>query len=215
MNWPATFIPLSDPRAEAGVEYIKSRGLDVGDGMYYDTYRKGIVFPYYFDNTFCGAQIRLLKPWIDDDGAERKIDTMPGTRLGLLFYGWNQGKFLTNIKGVIVAEGAFNALAIQQALNHIYGSVVKNPWKVVASSGAGMSEHKISALKDLKAEGIKIILAFDSDEAGIKACKKVIKNDAATHYAFTDEVKYDWNDIGISMGKEVFGKWFLKQIRTT
>src|ERR1035437_976344 len=54
MAWPHNFIPLSDPRAEKGVEYIKSRGLAVDGDMYYDLNEEGIVFPYYVDNQFCG-----------------------------------------------------------------------------------------------------------------------------------------------------------------
>ena len=115
MAWPSTFVPLSDPRAEKGVEYIKSRGLNIDGDMYYDLNEEGIVFPYYVENHFCGAQIRFLEERINEDGDKWKITTLPGTRLGLLFYGWNQGKLLAQVKGVIVTEGAFNALSIQQA----------------------------------------------------------------------------------------------------
>jgi hypothetical protein len=213
MEWSSTFIPMSDPRAQPGVDYVRSRGLDVGDGMYYDTWRKGIVFPHYYQDVYCGAQIRLIDPWIDDDGQKRKVDTLPGTRLGLLFYGWNQGKFLTNVKGLIVTEGAFNAIAIQQALNHVYGGIVKNPWKVVASSGSGISAHKVEVMKGLKEEGIKIILAPDSDEAGVKMLKKCAREECITHYNFTNEEKYDWNDVAQALGKEEFAKRFLGSIK--
>lgn len=214
MNWPSTFLSMSDPRSQEGVDYVRSRGLEVGDGMYYDTYRKGIVFPYYFSNTFCGAQIRLIEPWVDDTGEVRKIDTMPGTRLGLLFYGWNQDKFMTDIKGLIVAEGAFNAIAIQQALDHVYGGVMKNPWKTIATSGSGMSAHKLEAMKEIKDQNIKVVLAPDSDEAGLKMFKKSINNEAITHYVFTNQEQYDWNDIAKEFGKEKFAKWFLGRIKS-
>ena len=213
MDWSSTFLPMSDPRAQEGVDYIKSRGLDVGDGMYYDTWRKGIVFPHYYYNTYCGSQIRLIEPWVDDEGTIRKVDTLPGTRLGLLFYGWNQDKFLTNIRGLIVTEGAFNAVAIQQSLNHVYGGVLKNPWKAVASSGSGISAHKIQVLKELKEQGIKIILAPDSDDAGLKMAKKCQREECITHYNFTSTAKYDWNDVAQSLGKEAFAKSFLGSIK--
>ena len=121
MAWPHTFVPLSDPRAEKGVQYINSRGLNVDGDMYYDLNEEGIVFPYYVENHFCGAQVRFIEERINDDGDIWKITTLPGTRLGLLFYGWNQAKLLAQIKGIIVCEGAFNALSIQQALNSVYG----------------------------------------------------------------------------------------------
>ena len=35
---------------------------------------------------FVGAQTRLLKPWVNKDGDVTKVLTLPGTRLGLVFY---------------------------------------------------------------------------------------------------------------------------------
>jgi hypothetical protein len=213
MDWPRHFIPLSDEKAQPGLDYLASRKIDPDDGMYYDTSRKGIVFPYFYEQTFVGAQIRLIEPWIDEDGGERKIDTMPGTRLGLLFYNWNQDKFLTDIKAVVVTEGAFNALAIQQALNKVYGGHAKNPWRVVAASGSGSSSHQIDALKALKEQGLKIVLAPDSDKAGMKMLKKFHAAQAMTHYVLTGDSEIDWNDASYSMGKKEFAKWFLRSIK--
>lgn len=214
MEWPTTFITLSDPRAKPGVEYIKSRGLKIEGDMYYDTERKGIVFPYYFNNVFVGAQIRFIEPWTDKNGDERKIDTMPGTRLGLVFYNWNQDKFVTDIKGIIVTEGAFNAIAVQQSLYQIYGGVSRCAWRVVACSGSGVTGHHRETLKELKDQGLRIIAAPDSDEAGLKMLEKMKTAEAATHYVLTmDEVK-DWNDLVKDMGHEAFAKWFLKQVKS-
>lgn len=204
---------MSDPRSKPGVEYIQSRGIDVTDGMFYDSWRKGIVFPFYLEQIFVGAQIRLIHPWVDDDGETRKVDTMPGTRLGLLFYGWNQDKFLTDIKGVIVVEGAFNALAIQQSLISIYGGILKCPWKAIATSGAGLSAHQIDVLKELKDAGIKVVLAPDSDKAGLKMLKKASAAECITHYAFTGDSDADWNDASLALGKTEFAKTFLKGIK--
>jgi hypothetical protein len=96
-EWPRSFIPLSDPRAAKGVDYIKNvRGLELADEMYYDTNRNGIVFPLFFNNIFVGAQIRFIEPRIDVDGKLHKIDTMPGTRLGLLFNGGRLDNATTN-----------------------------------------------------------------------------------------------------------------------
>lgn len=214
MEWPRSFIPLFDKRAAAGVEYIKSRNIELDDGMYYDTYRNGIVFPYYYDNVFCGAQIRLIEPWTDEDGQLRKIDTVPGTRLGLLFYGWNQNPLPAQTRGIIVCEGAFNALSISQALTKAYGGMLKNPWKCVATSGSGSSQHHIDTIKELKDQGLKVVIAGDADEAGLKMLKKFIEADAATHYALTDEDGKDWNDIlKRHNNKEEFAKWFIQKIK--
>lgn len=213
MEWPRSFVPLFDKRAAPGVEYINSRNIDTDDGMYYDTGRKGVVFPYYYDNIFCGAQIRLIEPWVDGDGQLRKIDTVPGTRLGLLFYGWNQTPLPPQIKGVIVCEGAFNALSISQALTKAYGGILKNPWKCVATSGSGASKHHTETIKELKDSGLKTVIAGDSDEAGIKMLTKFIEADAATHFAMSDQDGQDWNDVAKTMSKEEFAKWFIGRIK--
>lgn len=214
MAWPKSFIPLYDPKAAECVEYIRSRGIDVDDGMFYDSSRNGVVFPYYYDTTFCGAQIRLMEPWIDEDGQERKIDTVPGTRLGLLFYGWNQTPFRTNIKAIVVCEGAFNALSIQQSLNEMYGGIVNNPFKCVACSGSGASTHHVEELKALKDQGYRIIAAPDSDDAGLKMLKKLTTAGAITHYALTGNDEVDWNDLLRGTDKKTFGKWFLGRIQS-
>lgn len=211
LDWPATCVPLSDPRAEKGVNYIKSRGLDLKGDMYYDTEQNSIVLPYYFGSTFVGAQTRLIEPWIRD-GDEVKILTMPGTRHGLLFYNWNQEAFLTEIKGVIVCEGAFNVLALQQSLDKMYGGVTKNPWKVMSTSGCGTTSHQMDKLKELKEADIKIVCAFDSDAPGLEGLKKLNNNDVITHYALVDNTELDWNDKLLELGYEGLAKYFLSRV---
>lgn len=213
MAWPHTFIPLSDPRAASGVEYIKSRGLNPDGDMYYDLKEDGIVFPYYVENQFCGAQIRFINARINEDGETWKITTLPGTRLGLLFYGWNQSKMLAQIKGVIVTEGAFNALSIQQAFNKTYGGVSRNPWRVISCSGSGATELQRETLKELKDRGTKVIIAPDTDEAGMKMLQKFRESEAVSHYAFTNDTDKDWNDLLVEMGHDEFAKFVLKSIR--
>lgn len=213
MEWPKSFVPLFDKAAIQGVEYIRSRGLDPDDGMYYDTWRKGIVFPYYYDTAFVGAQIRFIGEFIDKDGSSRKIDTLPGTRLGLLFYNWNGAYLMPNVRGVIITEGAFNCKAIEQSLNKIYGSILNNPWKCIATSGSGASKYQTERMRELKDQGIKIVLAPDSDAAGEHMMEKFAKAEAMTHYAFTQDASKDWNDVYKNMGKDEFAKWFLKQIK--
>jgi len=212
LEWPKSYVSLSDPKAQVGVDYIKNRGLDIKGDMYYDTEREAIVFPYYFGNTFVGAQTRLLKPWIHD-GEETKILTLPGTRLGLVFYNWNQDAFVTNIKAIVVCEGAFNAISLQQALNNMYGGVLKNPFKVVATSGCGTSKHQMDKLIEMKNAGKKIIIAFDSDEPGMKGLSKMIKNEVATHYSITEHDDIDWNDVLGTQGHEELAKLFIKNIK--
>lgn len=212
MAWPSSAIPLSDPRAERAREYVTSRGLSLDGDMYYDMDEDGIVFPYYYDNHFCGAQIRFIKERITEDGDKWKITTLPGTRLGLLFYGWNQSKFMSHVKGVVVVEGAFNAISINQALVSKYGSIADCPWRAIACSGAGAGQHHQEALKELKDNGYKIILAPDTDEAGLKMAAKFKEADVITHIAFTGDTEKDWNDLVKEMGHEKFANFFLKSI---
>lgn len=215
MVWPRSFIPLSHPDARPGVDYIRNvRGLDPSDGIYYDTNKEGIVFPLFFSGVFCGAQIRFLKEWVDESGRPRKIDTLPGSRLGLLFFNWDQSDLLAHIRGLIVVEGAFDAIAIQQALNKAYGSVVLNPWRVVAGSGSGATNHQLETLHEMKDKGYKIICAPDVDEAGLGMLAKFKKADACTHYAFTGMNKVDWNDVWkTSQDPKDFMKWFFERVK--
>jgi len=211
LDWPAHYLPLSDPRAQKGVDYIKSRGLELRGDMYYDTERDGIVFPYYFENVFVGAQTRLITPWVRD-GDEVKVLTLPGTRLGLVFYNWNQSSFVTDVRGIVLCEGAFNTLAIQQSLDVLYGGVLKNPWKVVATSGCGTTTHQIDKIRELKEAGIKVVCAFDSDEPGLKGLAKLKKEDILTHYALVEDTELDWNDV-LNEKKEEFAQFFLGSIK--
>ena len=213
MIWPSSFIPLSDPRASSGVEYVKDRGLTLDGDMYYDIDEEGIVFPYYFENHYCGAQIRFLKTRTTADGELWKVTTVPGTRLGLLFYGWNQGKFLANVKGIIVTEGAFNAISINQAFTDAYGSIASSPWRAIACSGSSVTEHHQTVLQELVGKGYKVIVAPDSDEAGLKMYHKFLKAKCSTHYAFTGEPK-DWNDKIKELGAREFARFFLSRIKT-
>lgn len=213
MKWPVKFIPLSDPRAEKGVEYVKSRGLNLDGDMYYDIEREGIVFPYYFEDHFCGAQIRFLKTRLNKDGDEQKIDTLPGTRLGMLFGLWNQSRFVTNIKAVGVCEGYFNALSLQQAFNLKYGGVANNPWKFICTSGCNATKHHQEVLKELEQQNIKIIASYDADEAGLEGIAKIIKNESATHVSTTQDSDRDWNDVLRDEGHEAVARRFLVNMR--
>ena len=212
LDWPHNYISLSDPRASKGVEYIRSRGLEPKGDMYFDIESESIVFPYYFSSVFVGAQTRLLTPWINKEGELTKMLTMPGTRLGLVFYNWNQDPFVTNIKGIVVCEGAFNALSIQQSLDKAYGGVLRNPFKVVATSGCGTTKHQMDKLKELKDAGKKIIVAFDSDEPGLKGVRKLIENEVATHHALTGDTAMDWNDVLKNNGAIETANIFIKSI---
>ena len=213
MDWPKNFVPLFSSEAKLGRDYLESRKIKPTDNMYYDTQRKGIVFPYYYDQAFCGAQIRFIEPWTDDDGNVRKIDTLPGSRLGLLVYNWNQTHILPSTKAFVITEGAFNALAIQQALHSIYGAL-ECPYRCVSLSGSGASQHHQDLFREQISNGKKVILAADSDKAGLKMLKKMKEASAITHAAFTGDDQFDWNDVYKETDDKSFVRWFLGRIKS-
>jgi hypothetical protein len=213
VSWPSTFVPLIDRRAEKGIEYLKKRGLTLDADVYYDIEEEGLVFPYYFEDHFCGAQIRFLQERVKEDGDTWKITTMPGTRLGLLFGLWNQKAFVTDIKAIVVCEGYINALSLQQAFNSIYGGIHTNPWKFICASGSGLSQHQAEALKELKEKGYKVVCAADSDEGGLKMLSKMKDLEVITHYSLTQDNELDWNDFLIKEGRKNLTKLFLSNLR--
>jgi hypothetical protein len=195
MSWPRSFYALSDPQAKPGVDYLLSRGLDMPAEMYYDSDKNGIVFPYYVHNTFVGAQIRFIEPRTSEDGSPWKITTLPGTRLGYLFWGWSQQVLPTSVKYLVIAEGAINAASLQQALNKRYGNLLRNPYRCISTSGASVTQYHCKRLKELIDSGLKIIAACDNDDAGISMFEKMAKQGACTHYSFVTEEGKDWNDL--------------------
>jgi hypothetical protein len=211
--WPAGFIRINDSRAKKGLDYIISRGLSVEGDMFYDMDSNGVVFPLYFKGYFCGAQVRLLNPYTSPSGKETKMISLPGTRTSILIYGWDQGAILGHIKAIVIAEGAFNALSIQQSLNDLYGDILKNPFKCIALSGSAGSHHHLEIMKELKDRGYKIIMTSDLDPAGIKMLQTFTVADCLTHYAIMDRPNVgDWNDMLVKVGKKEFAKYFLGRI---
>ena len=132
--------------------------------------------------------------------------------MGLLFYGWNQSRFVGDVKGVIVTEGSFNALSINQSLNLVYSGIAHNPWRAIACSGSGTTNHHREVLKELKDQGLKVVVAADTDEAGANMLKKIQEAGACTHYAFTGDAK-DWNDMAKDLGHKEFARFFLSTIK--
>jgi hypothetical protein len=209
MAWPRSFAPLWDSRSAAGREYLATRGIEPSDGMFYCTEREGIVFPYYYESTCVGAQIRLIEP----TPGRSKMVSVTGTSVSKLFYGWNQGDLPQNVKYLVVTEGAFNAIALQQTFNHHYKSALHNPYKFVAASGSSIGKHRSEVLRELIAEGYKIILAPDSDEAGVKMLEKAIGEECVTHWTRTDDEGLDWNDVLKLRGPDALKSQLLGNLR--
>lgn len=212
MDWPRSFIPLWDSRAEDGVAYLRSRKIDPGDQLYYDMERNGIVFPYYYENYCVGAQVRFINPR-EKNGHAWKITTVQGTKLGKLFYNWNQAELPPNVKYLVITEGAFNAIALQQTFNRHYGSLTNNPYRFAAASGSSIGKHRAEVLRDEISRGKKIIIAADPDAAGIKMLEEAMHEECATHYTSVSEDGVDWNDLLIRGGDEELCGEFFKNLK--
>ena len=213
MDWPGWFVSPFDFRAKKGLEYLSSRKIDpTSSDVFYDLDTEAIVFPYYYHGIFVGAQKRYITPRIVDD-KEQKIDTLPGTRLGLLTYGYDQKFLPTNVKIFIVAEGAFNCLSLSQMLNKVYGGHLNNPYKCIALSGSGLSQHQSEILKEKKDLGYKIILAPDSDSAGMTFLSKAHDLQCITHFSITEDTEVDWNDLLINTNQETLFRTFFKNMK--
>ena len=212
LEWPKYFIPLWDKRSESGVEYLKSRCLEPSDGMFYDMQQDGIVLPYYYENTCVGAQVRFIRPR-EKDGKTWKITTIPGTKLGKLFYGWNQAELPQSVKYLVITEGAFNAIALQQTFNRHYGGATKNPYRFAAASGSSIGSYRADVLRDEIERGKRVILAADPDQAGVKMLEEAIKDGCITHYTTSTTDGVDWNDILKQDGEDALKLEFLSNLR--
>ena len=212
IGWPAHFYEITHPKATVGADFVKSRGIRLEGDMYYDADYNGIAFPLYFEGYFCGAQIRLIEPWkVKGSTKKIKMITIPGTKSSLLMYNWDQAPFNRPYRGIIITEGAFDCLAIEQSLNDQYGPF-KNPWKVMAMNGSACSDHHLKTIKGLKDAGMTVVLAADYDKAGFKMMAEYKKADAITHIATTEEHKVDWNDKLKELGSKEFARFFIKRI---
>lgn len=214
MEWPAWYLPLFDPRAKEGIEYLASRHLDPQDDVFYDFDQKGIVLPYYFGSVFVGSQTRYLVPRQNADGDTQKIDTLPGTRLGLLFWHYAQNGMLGDVNTIVVTEGAFNAMALEQSFKKVLkASGRPNRFKFMATSGCNLTDHQADVLKEFKDNGMKVVLAYDADEPGLVGLHKAQKKECITHYSLTLDDEKDWNNFLEEEGSDNLVKTFLRNIK--
>jgi len=185
VSLPSSFISLFDPRAKEGRDYLKKRGIEIFPDLMYDTYRNGIAQIIYRGETIVGSQIRLITPTQD----QPKMMSIKGTQRSLALWGWNGNEFLLNkVKVIFLTEGVFDALSIKLAFK---GDVTV---KSFATLGCNVSKEQLELIKTIRDKGIKVICAFDSDEAGIKGRKFLLKNHAIDGY-IDNENQEDWNSL--------------------
>ena len=138
-----------------------------GSGYYSDRFRDRVIFPIFnTHNQVAGFGGRVL-----DDSLPKYLNS-PETPLyskSRSLYGLFQAKpFCRQTGEVFIAEGYMDLISL-----HLHG--IQNS---VATLGTAMTEDHIRLLKGVSQ---KIILVYDSDQAGIKAAQRCIELFKAHH----------------------------------
>lgn len=131
-----------------------------GNG-YYDRFRNRIIFPIFDIN----MQVAGFGGRVMDDAMPKYMNSpeTPVYSKSRILYGLHAAKQHCRQKGVVyIVEGYFDFLSLYQ-----HG--VKN---TVASLGTALTREHVRILKGYAA---KMILVFDSDDAGINAAKRSIQ----------------------------------------
>ena len=130
---------------------------------YYDRFRGRIMFPI-FDNS--GRVVAFSGRIVKDDGKNAKYLNSPETQLfskSKILYGYDRAKFsIRKLDFSIVVEGQMDLLASHQA----------GFTNTVALSGTALTAEHINLLKRMSNN---VVLAFDSDNAGIASSGKSAK----------------------------------------
>jgi DNA primase len=131
------------------------------DGKYYDTFRARVMFPI-FDTA--GRVIAFSGRILVDDPKAPKYLNSPETELfkkSEVLYGLNFAKSeMRRLEYTILVEGQMDLVMAHQAGTR----------NTVASSGTAFTAQHLEKLKKLAG---KILIAYDSDEAGRKATRRV------------------------------------------
>ena len=177
-EWKIGFIP---DQWELLTQYLLKKGCGIEDialsglaikkdnanavtGLgYYDRFRGRIMFPIWdVHNNVVGFTARIL---VERENSGGKYINTPQTLVydkSRILFGLNKAKMeIKNNDRVILVEGQMDVIAVSSA-------GMKN---VVASSGTALT---IEQVKLLKRYTNNISMAFDADEAGVKAAKRGI-----------------------------------------
>lgn len=149
----------SDSEMEKAGLVIKSDKPQAGD---YDRFRSRIMFPLY---NYSGQAVGFSGRIFGEDSKMGKYINTPQTILydkSKLLYGLEKAKNEIRIKdGCILVEGQMDVIMSHQA-------GVKN---TIAVSGTALTDEHLRTIKRLTE---KLIMAFDSDEAGFNASSRGI-----------------------------------------
>lgn len=166
-------------------EHLKAKGfseeimLQAGVVSYWEKYSKYSDFwtgrLMFVITDVMGRPIGFAGRKLFEDDTRGKFVNSPAgpvfDKSSALFNIQNAKKPAGDAKEIYVAEGQFDVAAFIEA-----GSP-----NVVASSGTAFTSQQGGILQRLVGESGKIVFAFDGDEAGIGAAKKVFKNVPSIH----------------------------------
>jgi DNA primase len=187
---------LSTMLSKKGVSLADAVSLGLikeNNGKYYDTFRGRVIFPIQ-DNR--GATIafggRILE---QKENAPKYLNSKESElyKKGEALYGLNTtGQDIRDAGFAIVVEGYMDLLSLYQA-------GIKN---VVATLGTAFTERQVSLIKRYTG---RIVLFYDSDEAGITAAKRsfeVLLQSGLNVDALFLENKMDPDDAVQKLGKD-------------
>ena len=179
-------------KKEIGDEQLVAAGVvtkSENNGRYFDFYHDRAIVPIHDSEGKCvGFGGRTL---VDDKAKYLNTRETPTFHKGDVLFNYNIAKNSSQ-PSIIVVEGFMDAISA-------YQSKLDN---VVAGMGTALTEHQADLLK---ATGKEVILAYDNDDSGRRACEssKAILESKGIKVSVFDtsrlEVK-DFNDVLVSKG---------------
>ena len=199
-------LGVSYDRWDAAVNFLKNEKVTlqiaVNSGLilprkqgngYYDRFRNRLMFPIFDIN----MQVAGFGGRVMDDGMPKYMNSpeTPVYSKSRILYGLHAAKQYCRQEGVVyIVEGYFDFLSLYQ-----HG--IKN---TVASLGTALTQEHVRILKGYAS---KMILVFDSDDAGINAAKRSIQiflREAVDTRILVLPDKNDPDSFVMKHGKDVF-----------
>lgn len=149
-------------------KYLEPFGIKVGLSEQDGKTPRLVFFPYTKDGRVVKYKVRLLgekRMW--SVGSDNDVD----------LFGWEQA-IGRGAKKLIITEGEYDAVAMSKILDTYTAPGFRDyiPSVVSLPNGAGNAGRDIGrAYKKISKFFDEVILCFDQDEAGEKACKDVLK----------------------------------------
>lgn len=159
-------LDLEERRLRA--KYLEPFGIKVGLSEQDGKTPRLVFFPYTKDGKIVKYKVRLL--------GEKRMWSV-GTDNDVDLFGWEQA-ISKGAKKLIITEGEYDAVAMSKILDTYTSANYRDyiPSVVSLPNGAGNAGRDIGrTYKKINKFFDEVILCFDQDEAGERACKDVLK----------------------------------------